>query len=321
VGALNDGDVTRRGIILFTLLGVTWGIPYLLIKIAVRELDPAMLVLARTALAAAILLPVAAVRGEIMPVLRRWRPLLAFTLVEILVPQLLLSSAEERLPSSTTGLLIAAVPLAGVGVAFLLGRPERLTGQNWLGIGLGMAGVAALVGFTVSGSDLGAVGEVLVVVVGYALGPAIIAKWMPDLPGTGITALGFAITAVVYAPVVAATHGWPAAWPSASVVTSMVLLAVVCSAAAFCIMVALVGEVGPVRATTVTYVNPAVALIAGAVVLGEPISGWSVVGFACILAGCYLVAARTAVLGRVRNSRVRNMSIARHYRHATSSDG
>jgi drug/metabolite transporter (DMT)-like permease len=316
VGALNDGDVTRRGIILFTLLGVTWGIPYLLIKIAVRELDPAMLVLTRTALAAAILLPVAAVRGEIMPVLRRWRPLLAFTLVEILVPQLLLSSAEERLPSSTTGLLIAAVPLAGVGVAFLLGRPERLTGQNWLGIGLGMAGVAALVGFTVSGSDLGAVGEVLVVVVGYALGPAIIAKWMPDLPGTGITALGFAITAVVYAPVVAATHGWPAAWPSASVVTSMVLLAVVCSAAAFCIMVALVGEVGPVRATTVTYVNPAVALIAGAVVLGEPISGWSVVGFACILAGCYLVAARTAVLGRVRN-----MSIARHYRHATSSDG
>jgi drug/metabolite transporter (DMT)-like permease len=308
--------VTRRGIILFALLGVTWGIPYLLIKIAVRQLDPAMLVLARTALAAAVLLPVAGVRGEIMPVLRRWRPLAAFTLAEILVPQFLLSSAEERLPSSTTGLLIAAVPLAGVGVAFLLGRPERLTPQNWLGIGLGMAGVAALVGFTVSASDIGAVAVVLVVVAGYALGPAIIAKWMRDLPGTGITALGFATTAVVYAPVVAATHGWPAAWPSASVLTSVVLLALVCSAAAFSIMVALVGEVGPVRATTVTYVNPAVALIAGAVVLGEPISGWSVVGFACILAGCYLVAARTAVLGRVRN-----MSIARHYRHATSSDG
>jgi drug/metabolite transporter (DMT)-like permease len=92
--------------------------------------------------------------------------------------------------------------------------------------------------------------------------------------------------------VVAVTHAWPAAWPSASVLTSVVLLGVVCSAAAFSIMVALVGEIGPVRATTVTYVNPAVALIAGAVVLGEPVTGWSVLGFVLILAGCYLTAIR-----------------------------
>jgi drug/metabolite transporter (DMT)-like permease len=169
-----------------------------------------------------------------------------------------------------------------------------------------MAGVAALVGFAVSGSDLGAFGEVLVVVAGYALGPAILAKWMPGVPGTGIMALGFALTTVVYAPVVAATGSWPSAWPSASVLVSLVLLAVVCSAGAFTIMAALVTEVGPVRATTVTYVNPAIALIAGAVVLSEPVTGWSVVGFALILAGCYLLAARarvparTAVPGRVR---------------------
>jgi drug/metabolite transporter (DMT)-like permease len=277
---------------LFALLGVAWGIPYLLIKIAVRELDPAMLVLTRMGLAAAILLPVAAVRGDLAPVLRRWRPLLVFTLVEMVGPQFLLGSAEERLPSSTTGLLIAAVPLAGVGVAFLLGRPERLAPRNWLGIALGMAGVAALVGFAVSGSDLGAFGEVLLVVVGYALGPAILAKWMHGLPGTGVMALGFALTTAVYAPVVATTHGWPSAWPSASVILSVVLLAIVCSAGAFTIMAALVAEVGPVRATTVTYVNPAVALIAGAVVLGEPVTAWSVVGFALILAGCYFVTTR-----------------------------
>jgi drug/metabolite transporter (DMT)-like permease len=284
--------VTRRGFLLFALLGVAWGIPYLLIKIAVRELDPAMMVLARMGLAAVILLPVAAVRHELAPVLRRWRPLVAFALAEMIVPQFLLGSAEQRLPSSMTGLLIAAVPLAGVGVAFLLGRPERLTALNWLGILLGMAGVAALVGFAVSGSDLGAFGEVLLVVAGYALGPAILARWMPDLPGAGVMALGFTITAAVYAPVVTATHSWPSAWPSASVITSLVLLAVVCSAGAFSVMAALVGEVGPVRATTVTYVNPAVALIAGAVVLGEAVTGWSVVGFALILAGCFLTAVR-----------------------------
>ncbi len=284
--------MTRRGLILFALLGVGWGIPYLLIKIAVRQLDPTMLVLTRMTLAALILLPVAARRGELVPVLRRWRPLLAFAVVELVVPQFLLGTAEERLPSSTTGLLIAAVPLAGVGVAFLLGRPERLAAVNWLGIALGMAGVAALVGFAVSGSDLGAFGEVLVVVIGYALGPAILAKWMADLPGAGVMALGFTIAAVVYAPVAAATRAWPPAWPSTSVIVSMVLLAGVCSAGAFSVMAALVAEVGPVRATTVTYLNPAVALTAGAVVLGEPISGWAVAGFALILAGCALAVIR-----------------------------
>src|ERR1700742_1631263 len=122
---MNDSEVTRRGFILFALLGVGWGIPYLLIKIAVGQLDPAMLVFTRMGLAALILLPVAAVRGEFAAVLRRWRPLLAFTVAEMVVPQFLLGSAEERLPSSTTGLLIAGVPLAGVGGAFLLGRAER----------------------------------------------------------------------------------------------------------------------------------------------------------------------------------------------------
>jgi drug/metabolite transporter (DMT)-like permease len=281
--------VTRRGIILFGLLGVAWGIPYLLIKIAVGQLDPAMLVFSRVALAALVLLPIAAVRGEIMPVLRWWRPLIAYTLAEIIVPQFCLSTAEERLPSSTTGLLIAAVPLAGVGVAFLFGRPERLAPRNWLGIALGMAGVAALVGFGVAGSAPSAVAEVLVVVVGYSVGPAILAKWMPGLPGAGVTALALVISAVVYAPFVAATNAWPSSWPSPSVLGSVAALALVCTAAAFIILIALIAEVGPVRATTVTYVNPAIALVAGAVVLGERVTGWSIAGFVLVLAGCFLV--------------------------------
>jgi drug/metabolite transporter (DMT)-like permease len=183
-------------------------------------------------------------------------------------------------------------------VAFLLGRPERLTGMNWLGIVLGMAGVAALVGFSVSGADLGAVGEVMLVVVGYALSPAILARWMLGLPGTGVMALGFTVTAAVYAPVVAATHTWPAAWPSASVTVSMILLAAVCSAGAFSVMAALVAEVGPVRATTVNYVTPAVALVASAIVLDEPVTGWAVVGIVLILAGCFLTTVRRT--GRAR---------------------
>jgi drug/metabolite transporter (DMT)-like permease len=277
---------------LFALLSVAWGIPYLLIKIAVGQLDPAMMVLSRVALAAIILVPVAAARGELRPVLRRWRPILAFAVAEVIVPQFCLGTAEERLPSSTTGILISAVPLAGVGVATLLGRPERLAPRNWLGIAVGMAGVAALVGLGLGGSSLGAVGEVLIVVAGYSLGPAILAKWVPDLPGAGVSAVAMVMATIAYAPAVTATHEWPSAWPSPSVLVSVVLLALVCTAGGFVLLAALVAKVGPVRATTVTYVNPAIALIAGAVVLGERITVWSIVGFVLVLVGCFLLAAR-----------------------------
>ncbi|MDM4763907.1 EamA family transporter [Galbitalea sp. SE-J8] len=281
--------MNRRAILLFAGLSVAWGIPYLLIKVAVGELDPAMVVLGRSALGALLLLPLALGRKQLLPVLRRWKPLLAYTLVEIVVPWWCLSSAEQHLPSSTAGLLLAVIPLVGVAIAFLTGRPERLSGLNWTGIALGMVGVAALVGLDVGGSDLGAVGLIGLVVLGYALGPVILARWMSDLPGIGVVAASLAVTAVVYVPVVLLTGGWPTAVPSASVIGSIVALAAVCSAGAFVLMFALVAEIGPVRATTITYVNPAVAIVAGVVVLHEAVTVWTIVGFALVVGGAALV--------------------------------
>ncbi|GHF04580.1 membrane protein [Pseudolysinimonas yzui] len=278
--------------ILFAALGIAWGIPYLFIKVAVSELEPQMVVLARAGLAAVLLLPLALFRREIGPVLRRWKPVLAFTVVEIVLPWYFLNSAEQRIPSSTAGLLISAVPLAAVGVAFVLGRAAKLTPINWLGIVLGMAGVAALVGFEIGGSDLIAVAEIAVVVVGYALGPAILAHWIPELPGIGVTAVSLAVTAVVYVPFVAVTGAFPSEWPSTSAIVAIVVLAVVCSALAFILMVALVSEIGPFRATAITYVNPAVAILAGAIFLSEPVTVWTIVGFALVLSGSYLVTKR-----------------------------
>ncbi|WP_440711330.1 DMT family transporter [Herbiconiux sp. YIM B11900] len=284
--------MTRRGILLFAALGLAWGIPYVFIKIAVTELSPEMVVLARAGLAAVLLLPLALWRRELGPVLRRWRPMLAYTIVEIVLPWYFLSSAEQRLPSSTAGLLLAAVPLAGVAVAFVMGRPTRLTGVNWIGIALGMLGVAALVGLDIAGSDLGAVAEMAVVVVGYALGPAILSRWMPDLPGVGVVAVSLAATAVLYVPFVLVKGSWPTAVPSTQVFVAIIVLAVVCSAIAFLLMVALVGEIGPIKATAITYVNPAVAILAGVLVLGEVVTVWTIVGFALVLAGSYLVTRR-----------------------------
>ena len=284
--------MSRRGLILFAALGLAWGIPYLFIKVAVGELEPAMVVLARSGLAAILLLPLALFRREVVSVLRRWKPMLAYTIVEIVIPWYFLSSAEQHLPSSTAGLLLAAVPLAGVGVAFFMGRPARLSGVNWVGIGLGMLGVAALVGLDIGGSDLLSVGEMAIVVVGYALGPAILSRWMSDLPGVGVVAVSLAGAALFYVPLVVFTGAWPAVWPSASVTISIIVLAVVCSALAFILMVGLIAEIGPMRATAITYVNPAVAILAGVLILGERLTIWTILGFGLVLAGSWLVTRR-----------------------------
>ena len=284
--------MTRRGIILFAALGVAWGIPYLFIKIAVAELDPAMVVLARSGLAAILLLPLALYRKEVAPVLRRWKPMLAYTIIEIIVPWYFLSSAEQHLPSSTAGLLLAAVPLAGVAVAFFMGRPARLSGLNWVGILIGMLGVAGLVGLDVGGSDLPSVLEMSVVVVGYAVGPAILSRWMPDLPGVGVVAVSLAGAALMYIPIVLLTQSVPTSWPSTKVIVAIVVLAVVCSALAFLLLLGLIAEIGPVKATTITYVNPAVAILAGVLVLGEKVTVWTIVGFGLVLCGSWLVTRR-----------------------------
>src|SRR5579859_822880 len=109
--------MTRRGWLLFVTMGLIWGIPYLLIKVAVGGLNPATLVFLRTGIAALVLIPIAAGRGDFRGLLRRWRPLLAFAVVEVAVPWLLLNSAETRLSSSLSGVLIAGVPLVGALLA------------------------------------------------------------------------------------------------------------------------------------------------------------------------------------------------------------
>jgi drug/metabolite transporter (DMT)-like permease len=284
--------MSRRAVLLFLGLGFAWGIPYLLIKVAVEELSPTQLVLARTGLAAALLLPIALMQRAVLPVLRRWRPLFAYTLIEIAIPWVALNKAEQHLPSSTVGLLIAAVPLAGLAVAYLSGRAEHLNPLAWFGLGLGIAGVGCLVGFDVAGSDLFAVGLVGITVLGYAIGPAILSRSLGDLPGMGVVAVSLTLCAVMYVPIVLLADGVPAGVPSNDVIASVVILSFVCTAAAFLMLFALVGEVGPVRATTITYVNPAVAVVAGVVVLDEPLTVWTVIGFVLVVLGSFLVNSR-----------------------------
>jgi drug/metabolite transporter (DMT)-like permease len=109
--------MTRRALLLFIALSVIWGLPYLFIRIAVSDLSPVVLVFARTALAALILLPIALGRGEVRGLLKSWVPVVALAAVEIGIPWVMISSAEQKITSSLAGLLISAVPLIGVVIA------------------------------------------------------------------------------------------------------------------------------------------------------------------------------------------------------------
>ncbi len=282
--------MTRRGWWLFAAMSLIWGIPYLLIKVADGGVAPPVLVLTRVAVGAALLLPLAIRRGELAPLLPRWRWLLAFALVEIVVPWLLLSEAETRLSSSLSGLLIASVPILVAVIGRLTGGQDRLTPARWAGLLVGLGGVALLVVGDARG-DLGSVFEVLAVAVCYSIGPLIAARKLGDLPSLGMTAACLAFAAVVYAPVAALS--WPSAVPSGKVLASLAGLAVICTAAAFLVFFALIGEAGPARASVITYVNPAVAVVLGVAVLGEHLNAMMAIAFVAILGGSVL-ATRTS---------------------------
>jgi len=288
--------MTARGWFLFSLMGVVWGIPYLMIKVAVdAPLSPSVVVFTRCALGAALLLPFAIRQGGLLRTVRRhWLPMLAFACIEIIGPWFTLTDAERHLSSSTAGLLIAGVPIVGVVLARFFGDTEKLGLRRATGLALGLAGVGVLTVPHLTGGDARSLGEVLLTVIGYATAPLIASRWLKDVGTLQLTAPCLALAALVYAP--AATTARPSELPSASVLGALAVLGVICTALAFVAFLELIKEVGPTRATVFTYVNPAVAVAAGALFLGEDLTVGVGAAFALILAGSVL--ATTA--GRAR---------------------
>ena len=283
--------MTRRGLVLFGLMSIIWGIPYLFIRVVVVEITPATLVLVRTAIAAAILLPFALVHVDLRPVLARWRWLVAFAGIEIAIPWVALGSAEQHLSSSLTGLLIAGVPLVGTTLALATGGADRLGRTGLIGLVIGLVGVAAIVGADYATSDPTALLQILVVVVCYAVGPAILGRRLGGLPSVGVMGLSLTLCALVYVPI--AAFQLPSVLPSPNVLASIAILAIVPTAAGFLIFAALIDEIGPVRATVITYVNPAVAAVLGVFVLSETFTVAMGMGFALVILGSALATRRS----------------------------
>jgi drug/metabolite transporter (DMT)-like permease len=283
--------MSRRGWLLFIFLGVLWGMPYLLIRIAVGTIDPLVVAGSRTLIGALLLLPIALHRNALGAAFRNWKWLLAFTLIEISVPWVLLGHAETRINSSTAGLLIAIVPLFAAIIVTRLGH-EKLEFRRMLGLGLGFAGVALLVGLDIHFSDLLAVAATIVVSLCYAIGPIIIDRKLKDVPAIGVITASMILATLLYAPF--APFLWPTEFNTAAV-GSVIGLGVLCTAVAFLAFFALIAEVGPARATVVTYVNPAVAIVLGVLVLSEPLTTGMMIGFPLVILGSYLGTTRTRV--------------------------
>lgn len=287
--------MTRRGWTLFSVQSVIWGTPYLLISIAVESLSPVSVVAGRTSIAALLLLPVALHQRALGPALeRRHLPwVLAFSAIEMAGPFLLLGHAEQTLPSGITGLLVATVPIFGAIVAFGLGDRHALSRVRIVGMAIGLAGVALVVGAASGDGEVHLlnVAEVLLVAVCYAVAPFITYRKLDGVPGIGIATIALGAVGAVYLPLALVFEDGGVTARSAA---ALVGLAVLCTSIAFVTFFALIREVGPDRATLITFVNPVVALLLGFVVLGETLSAGQLLGLPLVLAGCWLATRRPA---------------------------
>ncbi|GIF60504.1 membrane protein [Asanoa iriomotensis] len=274
-------------------MAVLWGIPYLLIKIAIDELSPMTVVFGRVAIAALVLVPIAAAQGTLTSLRHHLVPVVTLGLIHIVGPFLLITYGEVHISSSLTGLLIAIEPVL---IALLMLRREPLTRSGWVGLALGLVGVAVLVGLDVSGDRLGLLGAgmILLATLLYALATVYVQRRASDVPPTALVAGTTTVATIVLAPF--AAFALPTGPVSGGSWAALVALGLLCTAVALLAFYRLIGEAGPSKAGLVTYANPVVAVLLGVAILDEPLRVSTVLGFALIVAGCWLSTRRPTVV-------------------------
>jgi drug/metabolite transporter (DMT)-like permease len=280
--------VTWRGWTAFVALGVIWGLPYFFIKVAVAEVAPFAVAFGRLALASLILLPIAWRRGALRPLAGHKGAIIAFAMVEFAFPFSVISYGERWISSSVTGILIAMVPASIAVIQRFFGIRESLSAWRIVGLALGFAGVAALLGTGSVSGPLGWLGAgcMLLATICYAVGPLIIQRHMSGLDSIGPLAASLGCASLVL--FIPAMLELPRELPSAAALASIAVLGVVCTAVAMLLMFYLVHHAGASRAAVITYINPVVATLLGVLVLGEHLGVGGLVAFALILLGSWL---------------------------------
>jgi drug/metabolite transporter (DMT)-like permease len=281
--------VSPRAWVLFVAMSLIWGIPYLFIKIAVDDgIPPLFVAFSRVALGALVLLPIAWRTGALRGIRERWRWVVTFALFEIAIPFPLISYGEVHVSSSVTAILIASLPLVVAGITLRIEPEEKVSPRRLAGLLVGLAGVMLLVGVDIAGSSQELIGALCIfgATLGYAIGPMIIRRHLSACDPRGVSAIALLAGTVMLSPALVLTPLHQT--PTTRAVVAIAVLGIVCSALAFVVFFALIVEAGPTRATVVTYLNPAVAVLLGVIVLDETIGAASIAGLGLILAGSWL---------------------------------
>jgi drug/metabolite transporter (DMT)-like permease len=280
--------MTWRAWIAFAALCVIWGIPYFFIKQALHDLAPACVAWGRIAIGAAVLLPIAWKRGALKDLRSHKGAILGFAFAELIGPFYVIALGERWISSSLTGILLACVPLTVVMLSPLFGVKERLGARRLLGLATGLVGVVVLLGIDTPhnlNEWLGVV-CILAAVVGYATGPLVVQRFLGGADPLGMVAASLAVGTLVLA--LPAALAAPTALPSLQAMLSIVVLGLVCTSTGLLLFVFLIGEAGAARAAVVTYINPAVAVLLGVLLLNEDFGAGSAAGLLLILLGSWL---------------------------------
>ena len=281
--------MNQRSLSQLVLLALIWGSSFMFIKIAVRDLNPATLVMGRTGLAAIALGAVVLVslgRGATAAELRaHWRGLLAVGLLNTAVPFWLLSWGETRIDSGLASIIQASVPIFNALIAFVAFREVRVTGMRLVGVAVGFVGVALLVGAQPEGKVLGAL-AVVGMAFCYGLGGLLTGRYLKPAQPVVVSFASTAIATLVWLPVGIAQA--PAHMPGWKTIGSVLALGIPGTALAYLLFFGLITGAGAAYASLVTYLIPPIALAYGAIFLGERFGAAAFGGLALILAGVAL---------------------------------
>jgi drug/metabolite transporter (DMT)-like permease len=291
--------MTRKGLLLFLACGIAWGIPYFFIKVAAADFSASSVILARVVIGALVLTPVAIKRGAFVPALKAWKVSLAFALFEMAGPWWLVTTAEKgHITSGLAGLLIATVPFFAMAVTYYyLGDKSAVHKKNIAGLAVGFVGIFLLVGIDAFTQNLELVwvGAIILGAVGYAIAPAIASKEAPHVERIGVIAVSMIFVAVIYVvPALLKPFADGVTTPKWESWVSLAVLGVVCSAVAFVLFFDLMKEIGLSRASLITYMNTAVAILLGVLFASEQFTIGMWVGFPLVAVGSYLASRRHA---------------------------
>ena len=277
-----------RDVVELLLLSVLWGAAYLFMRAAVPAFGPAPLVATRMGLAALLLLPVLVLRGGLPALRAHPRQLLVLGVPYTALPFMLLGFASLHITAGLIAVLNATAPMFAALIAHFLLK-EHLGPWRAGGLFVGFAGVVVLMwgsGSFYTDNGLLAVLAVLVTSLLWGLGANYARKHLASTDSV-VTTVGSLMAASLFlAPF--AWASWPVESPAPRAWAELAFLGVASSGLGFLLYFRLLRRIGPVRAMSVTFLNPAVAMASGALYLGEAVTPQMLAGGAVVLLGTAL---------------------------------